>query len=189
MWHSVAVVLWLRGESTDSSGACTPPHRQPLCGVVGPLGLPVRNRISSLIPLAISMFCVCTILFLCRQRFLWLRTVRPPGAGNRPLRDVSRGHNTPIINMLTNTSTYYSVTRPGSRPIGTPLPCKPLPNHCQPGRIVAETSGATTCPCFASGGSGASGIGYNQRTKFGKIPPRSENAQGRPGGSTAGYQK
>ena len=25
------------GKSTDSSGDCTPPHRQPLCGVVGPL--------------------------------------------------------------------------------------------------------------------------------------------------------
>jgi len=65
------------GESVDSFGACTPPHRQPLCGVVGPFSLPVRNRILSCFnfePKAKFLFCVCFnyfIIFLfCRQIYL-----------------------------------------------------------------------------------------------------------------------
>ena len=99
---------FVRGEvPAGSFGACTPPHRQPLCGVVGPFSLPVRNRILSCFnfePKAKFLFCVCFNYFI---NFFFLspnifgrRTPRPPGAGNRPLRDCSRGHDTPLLFLL-----------------------------------------------------------------------------------------
>ena len=42
-----------------------------------------------------ALFC-----FSAAKDFFGSQTVRPPGAGNRPLRDVRRGLNTPVNNMF-----------------------------------------------------------------------------------------
>ena len=47
-----------QGEAPSGSfGACTPPHRRPLCGVVGCFFSPVRNEIQNLNRLSFTSFC------------------------------------------------------------------------------------------------------------------------------------
>ena len=75
------------GESDNSFGACTLPHRQSLCGVFGPFSLPVQNRILLFffqlrVPF---LFCVCDYYFSAAKFLFGAYTLRPPGAGNRPL--------------------------------------------------------------------------------------------------------
>ena len=64
------------GESVDSFGACTPPHRQPLCGVVGPFHSLCGTGfflvlILNLKPSSCSVSALIILLFLfCRQIYL-----------------------------------------------------------------------------------------------------------------------
>ena len=85
LWYSVAVALWAGGDGPAGSfGACTPPHRQLLCGVVGP-SYPEQNEIQNFDRISLTSFCDCLLfIFAARPLLLACTPFGPRGQVTAP---------------------------------------------------------------------------------------------------------